>query len=135
MRSEITGGFVREAIRFIDRAEATNQPFFVNVWPDDPHGPWFPSLERWSEDKRARYLGVVEEMDGQLAPLFDRIRRDPGLRENTLVIFCSDNGPEAGPAARAACAGRRPGSTRAGSARPSSSGGRPDGAGKRRHDQ
>jgi uncharacterized sulfatase len=96
MRSEITGGFVREAIRFIDRAGAADQPFFVNVWPDDPHGPWFPSLDRWSEEKRARYLGVVDEMDEQLAPLFDRIRKDPALRDNTLVIFCSDNGPEAG---------------------------------------
>lgn len=96
MRPEITGGFVREAIRFIDRAGATGQPFFVNVWPDDPHGPWFPSLEKWSDDKRKRYLGVVDEMDTQLAPLFERIRRDPDLRENTLVIFCSDNGHEAG---------------------------------------
>lgn len=96
MRPEITGGFVREAIRFIDRAGATGQPFFVNVWPDDPHGPWFPSLEKWSDDKRKRYLGVVDEMDEQLAPLFERIRRDPDLRENTLVIFCSDNGHEAG---------------------------------------
>lgn len=96
MRSEITGGFVREAVRFIDRAGATGQPFFVNVWPDDPHGPWFPSLERWSEDKRMRYLGVVDEMDEQLAPLFDRIRKDADLRDNTLVVFCSDNGPEAG---------------------------------------
>jgi len=96
MRSEITGGFVREAIRFIDRAEVTDQPFFVNVWPDDPHGPWFPTLDRWSEDKRTRYLGVVDEMDEQLAPLFERIREDPDLRDNTLVIFCSDNGPETG---------------------------------------
>lgn len=96
MRSEITGGFVSEAIRFIDRAGATGQPFFVNVWPDDPHGPWFPSLERWSEDKRARYLGVVDEMDEQLAPLFERIRKDPVLSRNTLIVFCSDNGHEAG---------------------------------------
>lgn len=96
MRPEITGGFVREALRFIDRAVATGQPFFVNVWPDDPHGPWFPSPERWSEDKRARYLAVVDEMDAQLGPLFDRIREDPTLRDNTLIVFCSDNGHEAG---------------------------------------
>ena len=32
----------------------------------------------------------------QLAPLFERIRRDPELRDNTLIVFCSDNGPETG---------------------------------------
>ncbi len=96
MRSTITGGYVREAMRFIDRAAATGQPFFINLWPDDPHSPWFPSLEHWSEDKRKRYLAVVDEMDDQLAPLLDRIRNDPSLRGNTLVVFCSDNGPEAG---------------------------------------
>ena len=95
-REEITGGFAAAALRFIDRAGATDQPFYVNVWPDDPHGPWFPSLDRWSEDRRERYEAVVEEMDAQLGPLFDRIRDDPALRDNTLIVFCSDNGPEMG---------------------------------------
>jgi uncharacterized sulfatase len=94
-RSEITGGFVREAIRFIDRAGATGQPFFLNLWPDDPHSPWFPAGARAPASPRARYLAVVDEMDAQLAPLFDRVRDDPRLRDNTLILFCSDNGPEA----------------------------------------
>jgi len=33
-------------------------------------------------------------MDEQLAPLFDRVRNDPELRDNTLIVFCSDNGPQ-----------------------------------------
>lgn len=96
LRYEITGGFVDEALRFIDRAAATDQPFFVNVWPDDPHGPWFPSPDRWDEDKSVRYRAVVEMMDAQLGPLFDRIRKDAALRENTLILVCSDNGHEIG---------------------------------------
>lgn len=95
-RSEITGGFVSAAIDFINQAAATDQPFFVNVWPDDPHSPFFPPLDRWDDDKRGRYYGVINAMDEQLGPLFDRIRDDPKLRDNTLVIFCSDNGHEAG---------------------------------------
>jgi arylsulfatase A-like enzyme len=39
---------------------------------------------------------VLERMDAQLAPLFDEIRRTPALRDNTLVLVCSDNGPEDG---------------------------------------
>jgi uncharacterized sulfatase len=35
-------------------------------------------------------------MDAQLKPLFDRIRNDESLSRNTLILFCSDNGPEDG---------------------------------------
>lgn len=93
-RSEITQGFVGAALAFIDKAAKRDQPFFVNLWPDDVHGPWFPPLERWGADKRALYYGVLDTMDEQLGPLFDRVREDQTLRENTLIIFCSDNGHE-----------------------------------------
>jgi hypothetical protein len=95
-RSEITAGFVEAALEFIDRAEATNQPFFVNVWPDDVHSPFFPPLDRWGDDKRALYYAVLKTMDEQLGVLFDRIRNDDKLRNNTLIVFCSDNGHEPG---------------------------------------
>jgi len=96
LRSEITGGFVKPAVEFIDRAQEAGKPFYINLWPDDVHGPWFPSVERWSEDKRERYLAVLEEMDAQFKMLFDRIKNDSELRENTLILVCSDNGPEPG---------------------------------------
>jgi uncharacterized sulfatase len=35
-------------------------------------------------------------MDEQLGVLFDRIRNRPKLRHNTLILLCSDNGPEPG---------------------------------------
>lgn len=96
LRSEVTAGFVAEALRFIDESRAAGRPFFVNVWPDDVHSPFFPPLDRWGEGKRARYLGVLDAMDEQLGVLFDRVRSDPELRDNTLIVFCSDNGPELG---------------------------------------
>jgi len=95
-RSAITGGFVEAAIAFIDEAAAAGKPFYVNVWPDDVHTPLYPPVARWSADKRARYLAVLEEMDRQLGALFDRVRDDAKLRANTLVLICSDNGPERG---------------------------------------
>lgn len=95
-RSEITGAFVNAALGFIDEAAKKEQPFFVNLWPDDVHGPWFPPVARWGDDKRALYHAVLDTMDEQLAPLFDRIRDDAALRDNTLILFCSDNGHEEG---------------------------------------
>jgi uncharacterized sulfatase len=35
-------------------------------------------------------------MDRQLGKLFDHIRNDPDLAENTIILACSDNGPEQG---------------------------------------
>ncbi len=96
-RSRITAGFVAAAVAFIDEAAAAGRPFYVNVWPDDVHSPFFPPVDRWGRGgKRDRYHGVLDSMDEQLGRLFDRIRNDEALRTNTLVVVCSDNGPEPG---------------------------------------
>lgn len=95
-RSKITTGYVNAALQFIDHAQAAHTPFYINLWPDDVHSPFFPSLGRWSEDKRQRYDSVLEELDTQLKPLFDRIENDPSLRSNTIILLCSDNGHEHG---------------------------------------
>lgn len=95
-RSDVTGGYVSSAIDFISAARQERKSFYINVWPDDVHSPFFPSLEKWSNKKQERYSAVLSEMDKQLGKLFDFIREDPELRDNTLIIFCSDNGPEHG---------------------------------------
>jgi uncharacterized sulfatase len=95
-RSKITSGFIDGAIPFIDRAAAAKKPFFINLWPDDVHGPWWPPTDKWAEGKRGLYLSVLEEMDRQFGKLFDHLRSNPELRDNTLLLICSDNGPEPG---------------------------------------
>ena len=95
-RSEITTGFVDEALTFIDKSQTEEKPFFINLWPDDVHGPWWPPLDKWGGSKRKLYQGVLDAMDEQLARLFDRVRNDPNLRDNTLITVCSDNGHEPG---------------------------------------
>lgn len=96
-RSEITTGFVDAALRFIDRSVEAKKPFYVNLWPDDVHSPFWPPVDQWGDgSKRQLYLSVLESMDRQLGRLFDRIRSDQALRDNTLILVCSDNGPEKG---------------------------------------
>ncbi|MBL8815213.1 MAG: sulfatase-like hydrolase/transferase [Planctomyces sp.] len=80
----------------IDRLANEGKPFYINLWPDDVHGPLWPPVDKWAEGKRGLYLSVVQEMDRQLGRLFDHIRDDPALRDNTLVLVCSDNGHEPG---------------------------------------
>lgn len=95
-RSQITSGFVDAAIPFIDQAARAGKPFYVNLWPDDVHSPFWPSVGKWADNKRGLYLAVLEEMDRQLGKLFDHIRATPALRDNTLILVCSDNGHEPG---------------------------------------
>ncbi|QDU87886.1 Arylsulfatase [Pirellulimonas nuda] len=96
-RSLVTAAFADAALQFIKKSEADDTPFYVNIWPDDVHSPFFPpEARRGDAQKRSLYLGVLRTMDEQLAPVFDHIRDSPKLRDNTLVLVCSDNGPEPG---------------------------------------
>jgi uncharacterized sulfatase len=96
-RYDVTTAFVDRTIDFMKRSSAKDQPFYVNVWPDDVHSPHEPSSKRRGDgSKLDMFDGVVKELDIQLGPLFDFVRNDPKLRENTLIVLMSDNGPEAG---------------------------------------
>ena len=99
-RSKITSGFIDAAIPFMEKAEAANKPFYINVWPDDVHSPFWPPAEEYnvakSKGKRGLYLAVLEAMDRQFSKLFSYIRDNPKLRNNTLLLVCSDNGCELG---------------------------------------
>lgn len=99
-RSEITTGFIDAAIAFMDEAVENKKPFYVNVWSDDVHSPFWPSFKEYGiakkEGKRGLYLAVLEEMDKQFGKLFEYVKNHEKLRDNTLIVFCSDNGPEKG---------------------------------------
>ncbi len=96
-RAYITEKFTQAATNFARVAMTRNQPFYLNLWPDDVHTPVHPPLEKWGDgSKRHLYLKVLEAMDEQLGPLFDLVREHDRLRENTVILVCSDNGPEVG---------------------------------------
>lgn len=98
-RSQVTSEYVSAALRFIDRAQQQDQPFYLNLWPDDVHSPFFPPADlRAATDgsKRQLYYAVLQAMDQQLAPLFQRVSQTPALAQNTIIVLMSDNGPESG---------------------------------------
>ena len=96
---------VNETIEFIDRH--ADQPFLVNVWLNDTHATLDPDpdqLEQYEHlmpdgvaDKHvganAIYSAVVTEADRQVGRLVKHLD-EKGLRDNTIVIFSADNGPE-----------------------------------------
>lgn len=96
-RAFVTEKFVQAATAFARYAAGKDRPFYLNLWPDDVHTPVTPPVKKWGDGSdRHLYLEVLMELDRQLGPLFDLVRGDERLRENTIVLICSDNGPEVG---------------------------------------
>jgi arylsulfatase A-like enzyme len=96
-RHRVTERFVDRAIQEIDVARENGQPFYINLWPDDVHTPCEPPPElRGDGSPDALYRGVLLELDRQLGRVFEHIRADVKLRENTLILLASDNGHESG---------------------------------------
>jgi uncharacterized sulfatase len=96
-RHRVTEAFVDRAIEEMDRARRAGKPFYVNLWPDDVHSPCqAPPGLRGDGSPAANYVGVLREADRQLGRAFEYVRSNPDLKDNTLILLCSDNGPEAG---------------------------------------
>jgi len=96
-----TGMFVDRAIDFI--CQNKNQPFYVNLWPNDVHDPHVPSqaqLDKFAhlanEPRWQRFYAVLDELDRQLGRLLGALD-EMGLREDTVIVFAGDNGPTAWP--------------------------------------
>lgn len=100
-KSELTQHFVDRAMRFVERSR--ERPFYLQLWPDDVHDPFAPTRAQLSKFSRyssnpyqQQYFAVLDEMDRQIGRLITRIE-ELGLRENTIFVFLSDNGPTAWP--------------------------------------
>jgi uncharacterized sulfatase len=96
-RHKVTEKFVDRAIAEMDAAAKSNKPFYINLWPDDVHSPMqAPPGQRGDGSPAAQYVGVLNELDRQLGRAFDHIRGNAKLRDNTIIMLCSDNGHEPG---------------------------------------
>ncbi|MEM7477612.1 MAG: sulfatase-like hydrolase/transferase [Planctomycetota bacterium] len=87
------------ASRFIEAAAAADRPFFVVVWFHTPHLPVVADAEHRAmypdaeSVLAANYYGCVTAMDEQIGRLRETLKKVEA-HQNTLVTFCSDNGPE-----------------------------------------
>ena len=88
---------VDRAIPFMEDAVENETPFLSVVWFHAPHedieaGPDYLAMYPDSGDA-AHYYGCITELDEQVGRI--RAKLDElGIAENTLLFFCSDNGPE-----------------------------------------
>ncbi len=97
----LTDVFTDEAVDFIDQHRA--EPFFLHVAYNAPHTPLqapeediapFRGTGRFHEAV-SRLYGMVRRLDSGVGRILETLERH-GLRENTLILFTSDNGPQFG---------------------------------------
>lgn len=101
------------ALPFIENAVASQKKFFSVIWFHTPHKPVVAGpemvkkyLARIPEDypgdreHAAHYYGCIDAMDAQMVRLRKRLEA-LGVASNTMIWFCSDNGPENKTAGRA----------------------------------
>lgn len=91
---------VAEVLDWLDKRDDTGHPFFAFIPFHEPHEP-VASPEAIVEKyigvaktaDQAQYFANVENVDLAVGKFVDGLKR-MGLRDNTLLIFTSDNGPE-----------------------------------------
>ncbi len=106
--------FFDEAIDHMKRSAESGTPFLTYIAPNTPHGPLIakeedeaalaaalarPEFADMSPALKARlasYLGMVRNIDTNMGKLIEFLEEE-GLRENTVLIFMTDNGSTHGP--------------------------------------
>ncbi|MEJ7779667.1 MAG: sulfatase-like hydrolase/transferase [Daejeonella sp.] len=107
-RHQETGIYVNKVLEEIKKAQEQDQPFYINLWTSDVHTPIeSPPELRGDSSLNSQYLGVITELDKQLGRLFEHVRNDPKLRDNTLILLSSDNGPPQGIGSAGGLRGRK----------------------------
>lgn len=98
----LTDYLSRKAVEFIN--ENKNNPFYLQFSMYTPHSPYQakPELEDKYKSKtgekghnHAAYAAMIESMDQSVGDILKALK-DLGIEENTLFIFCSDNGGRGG---------------------------------------
>ena len=93
---------VDEVIEWLDngRSKETTRPFFIYLAFHEPHEPVASPQDLVAEyqsvaenEDQAQYFANVANVDQAVGRMISALK-ERKLRENTLVIFTSDNGPE-----------------------------------------
>jgi arylsulfatase len=93
--------FFNEAMSWIRKCQSENKPFFAYIPTNTPHVPE-QVAEKYSKPYQGYYLdkpipaefyGMIANIDENIGKL-EAFLKERGLRDNTILIFMSDNGTQ-----------------------------------------
>jgi len=89
-QSSFTQKYTAEAVRVIN--ENKDKPFFIYLAHNMPHVPIFASEKFKGKSGNGVFGDVLMELDWSTGEIVKAIEA-AGIRDNTLIVFTSDNGP------------------------------------------
>ncbi|MGQ8335846.1 sulfatase family protein [Sunxiuqinia sp. A32] len=89
-QAELTALYTKVAVDFIDQNK--DNPFFLYLAHSMPHVPIAASKNFRGKSGQGLYGDVIMEIDWSVGEVVKALEKN-GIRENTLIIFTSDNGP------------------------------------------
>ena len=92
-RRTIDGELTEKAIDFMRRQVDAGKPFFNIIPFTQPHLPTLPHPDFEGRTGHGPYADTHVEIDHRAGQILDAIE-ELGIRNNTIVIWTSDNGPE-----------------------------------------
>ena len=84
------------AIDFLKRKAKQKEPFFAYIPYTQTHYPVLPHPDFKGRTGNGRFADVLAQMDAYVGELLDTVD-ELGVRDDTIFIFTSDNGPEMTP--------------------------------------
>ncbi len=89
-QTQLTTWYTERAVRFIEKNK--DRPFFLYVPHSMVHVPLFVSDKFKGKSGKGLFADVVMEIDWSVGQILSTLKR-LGIDSNTMVVFCSDNGP------------------------------------------
>lgn len=91
--AELLPRATEQSIGFIERRAKAGAPFFLYFAPYVPHIPLAVREDFRGKTKAGDYGDYVHELDHHIGLLLGALEK-AGVRENTLILFASDNGSQ-----------------------------------------
>ncbi len=92
-RTLIDGELTERAIDFMERKVESDDPFFLFIPYTQTHMPVYPESDFKGVTGNGDFADVLAQTDAYVGRLLDSVDR-LGIRDNTIFIFTSDNGPD-----------------------------------------
>jgi len=93
-RPLIDGVLTEKSIDFMQRQVKAKKPFFLFLPYTATHYPTMPHPDFVGKSGNGGWADLMMQIDAYTGMILDEID-DLGIRDNTIVIFTADNGPEA----------------------------------------